>query len=102
MQKQRKRVNLTLDDETFNLLTELSELSDKPRATLINELLTDVKPQIEYSIELLKLLKNEKLTMAEAKTFFNRNLADVNVQTADLLRIVNEEEEDATDKWESD
>lgn len=94
MQKQRNRVNLTLDDEIFNLLTELSSLSNKPKATLINELLNDVKPHLEYSIELLNLLQNEKLTMSQAKTFFNRNLADVNEQTADLLRTVNQEEED--------
>lgn len=94
MQKQRNRVNLTLDDEIFNLLTELSSLSDKPKATLINELLNDVKPHLEYSIELLTLLKDEKLTMSQAKTFFNRNLADVSEQTADLLRVVNQEEKD--------
>ncbi len=94
MQKQRNRVNLTLDDEIFSLLTELSSLSDKPKATIINELLNDVKPHLEYSIELLTLLKNEKLTMSQAKTFFNRNLADVSEQTADLLRIVNQEEDD--------
>ena len=101
MQKQRNRIHLTLDDDVFNLLTQLSELSDKPRATLINELLSDVKPHLEYSVELLTLLENEKLTMSQAKTFFNRNLADVNEQTADLLRIVNEEE-DATDNGKSD
>ena len=93
MQKQRNRVNLTLDDEIFNLLTELSSLSNKPKATIINELLADVKPQLKYSIELLSLLKDEKLTMSQAKTFFNRHLADVNEQTADLLRTVNQEEE---------
>ena len=93
MQKQRNRVNLTLDDEIFNLLTELSSLSNKPKATIINELLADVKPQLKYSIELLSLLKDEKLTMSQAKTFFNRNLADVSEQTADLLRTVNQEED---------
>ena len=69
MQKQRNRVNLTLDDEIFNLLTELSSLSDKPKATIINELLNDVKPHLKYAIELLTLLKDEKLTMSQAKTF---------------------------------
>lgn len=93
MQKQRNRVNLTLDDEIFNLLTELSSLSDKPKATIINELLNDVKPHLKYAIELLTLLKDEKLTMSQAKTFFNRNLADVSEQTADLLRTVNQEED---------
>lgn len=94
MEKQRNRVNLTLDDEIFNLLTELSSLSSKPKATLINELLNDVKPHLQYSIELLTLLENEKLTMSQAKTFFNRNLADVSEHTAELLRTVNQEEED--------
>lgn len=93
MQKQRNRVNLTLDDEIFNLLTELSSLSDKPKATIINELLNDVKPHLKYAIELLTLLKDEKLTMSQAKTFFNHNLADVSEQTADLLRTVNQEED---------
>ena len=93
MQKQRNRVNLTLDDEIFNLLTELTSLSNKPKATIINELLADVKPHLKYSIELLSLLKDEKLTMSQAKTFFNRNLADVSEQTADLLRTVNQEED---------
>lgn len=102
MTKQRNRVNLTLDDDTFNLLTELSELSDTPRATIIHELLTDVKPHLEYSIELIKLIKNEKMTMAQAKGFFNRKVAEVNKQTADLLLLVNEEEENVTDNGKSD
>ena len=47
MAKQRNRVNLTLDDDMFATLTELSELSGTPRAALINDLLTDVKPHLD-------------------------------------------------------
>ena len=49
MAKQRNRVNLTLDDELFETLTELSELSGTPRAAIINELLTEVKPQLDFN-----------------------------------------------------
>ena len=60
MTKQRNRVNLTLDDELFETLTELSELSGTPRAAIINELLTEVKPQLDLSIDLIKKLEPTK------------------------------------------
>ena len=76
MTKQRNRVNLTLDDELFATLTELSELSGTPRAALINELLTDVKPHLDLSIDLMKKLKSNQMQMSDAKAIFNNLVAD--------------------------
>jgi hypothetical protein len=112
MTKQRNRVNLTLDDELFATLTELSELSGTPRAAIINELLTDVKPHLDLSIDLIKKLKANQMQMTDAKMVFNNLIADagdvINHAQGEMnkaLREINkndEEEEDATDNRKSD
>ena len=112
MTKQRNRVNLTLDDELFATLTELSELSGTPRAAIINELLTDVKPHLDLSIDLIKKLKANQMQMTDAKMVFNNLVADagdvINHAQGEMnkaLREINkndEEEEDATDNRKSD
>ena len=75
MQKQRNRVNLTLSDDVFETLTELSELSGTPRATIIHELIEEVIPQLKVSIDLIKLRANE-MQMADAKKVFIDMLVD--------------------------
>ena len=112
MTKQRNRVNLTLDDELFATLTELSELSGTPRAAIINELLTDVKPHLDLSIDLIKKLKANQMQMTDAKMVFNNLIADagdvINHAQGEMnkaLREINkndEEQEDATDNRKSD
>ena len=112
MTKQRNRVNLTLDDELFATLTELSELSGTPRAAIINELLTDVKPHLDMSIDLIKKLKANQMQMSDARMVFNNLIADagdvINHAQGEMnraLREINkndEEEEDATDNRKSD
>lgn len=112
MAKQRNRVNLTLDDDMFATLTELSELSGTPRAALINELLIDVKPHLDMSIDLIKKLKANQMQMSDARMIFNNLVADagdvINQAQGDInkaLREINkpdEEEEDATDNRKSD
>ena len=112
MTKQRNRVNLTLDDELFATLTELSELSGTPRAAIINELLTDVKPHLDLSIDLIKKLKANQMQMTDAKMVFNNLIADagdvINHAQGEMnkaLREINkndDEEEDATDNRKSD
>ena len=76
MQKQRNRVNLTLSDDVFETLTELSELSGTPRATIIHELIEEVIPQLKVSIDLIKKLKANQMQMSDAKNVFNNLLAD--------------------------
>lgn len=111
MNKQRNRVHLTLDDDLYATLTELSELSDTPRAALINELLIDVKPHLDMSIDLIKKLKANQMQMSDARMIVNNLIADagdvINQAQGDInkaLREINkpEEEEDATDNGTSD
>ncbi len=66
-QIQRNRVHLTLDDDLYKVLTELSALSGKPRATIIHDLLNDAKPHLRISIELLKKLKANELELKDTK-----------------------------------
>ena len=112
MTKQRNRVNLTLDDELFATLTELSELSGTPRAAIINELQTDVKPHLDLSTDLIKKLKANQMQMTDAKMVFNNLIADagdvINHAQGEMnraLREINkndEEQEDATDNGKGD
>ena len=76
MTKQKNRVNLTLDDELFATLSELSELSGTPRAAIINDLLTDMKPHLDLSIDLIKKLKANQMQMKDARLIFNNLIAD--------------------------
>jgi len=76
MQKQRNRVNLTLSDDVFETLTELSELSGTPRATIIHELIEEVIPQLKVSIDLIKKLRANEMQMADAKKVFIDMLVD--------------------------
>lgn len=113
MTKQRNRVNLTLDDELFATLTELSELSGTPRAAIINELLTDVKPHLDMSIDLIKKLKANQMQMSDAKMVFNNLVADagdvinhaqgeVNKALREINKPDEESEDNATDNRQSD
>ncbi len=74
--KQKNRVNLTLDDDLYMTLNELSELSGTPKATIVHELLTDVKPHLDLSIDLIKKIKANKLQMTDARKVVNNLLAD--------------------------
>ena len=113
MTKQRNRVNLTLDDELFATLTELSELSGTPRAAIINELLTDVKPHLDLSIDLIKKLKTNQMQMSDAKMVINNLVADagdvinhaqgeVNKALREINKPDEESEDNATDNRKSD
>ncbi len=104
MTKQRNRVNLTLDDELFATLTELSELSGTPRAAIINELLTDVKPHLDLSIDLIKKLKTNQMQMSDAKMVINNLVADagdvINHAQGEVnkaLREINKPDEESKD-----
>lgn len=76
MQKQRNRVNLTLDDDLYATLTELSDLTNTPKAAIINDLLKDIKSHLDLSIDLIKKLKANQMQMTDAKMVFNNLLAD--------------------------
>lgn len=87
--KQKNRVNLTLDDELFATLTELSGLSGTPKATIINDFLVDIKPNLDLSIDLIKKLKANQMQMSDAKNVFNNLLADAGDLLADAHKDMN-------------
>lgn len=88
-QKQRNRVNLTLSDDLFATLSELSELSGKPKATIIHELLDELVPQLQVSIDLIKKLKSNQIQMTDAKKTFIDMLMDVGDVIHDVQGQVN-------------
>lgn len=113
MTKQRNRVNLTLDDELFATLSELSELSGTPRAAIINDLLTDMKPHLDLSIDLIKKLKANQMQMTDARLIFNNLIADagdiINHAQGEVTRAlreinkpIDEELNSATDSGKGD
>lgn len=111
MTKQKNRINLTLDDDLYATLTELSELSETPKATIINDFLQDVKPYLDLSIDLIKKLKANQMQMTDAKMVFNNLLADAGDIIANAqgemnraLREINKPEEldNATNSGKSD
>lgn len=76
MTKQKNRVYLTLSDDAYNTLTELAELSGTPRATIINELMDELVPQLKVSVDLIKKLRANEMQMADAKKVFIDLLSD--------------------------
>lgn len=88
-QKQRNRVNLTLSDDLFETLSELSDLSGKPKATIIHELLDELVPQLKVSIDLIKKLKSNQIQMTDAKKTFIDMLMEVGDVIHDVQGQVN-------------
>lgn len=88
-QKQRNRVNLTLSDDLFAILSELSELSGKPRAAIVHELLNELLPQLQVSIDLIKKIKANEMSMGEVKETFIDMLMEVGDVVHDAQGRVN-------------
>ena len=57
---QNKRTNLTLDPELDALITELSDLREIPKTSVITEILEESKPQLEIIRDALKTIKNNE------------------------------------------
>ena len=59
--KPRKpRINITVDNDLNDLLTELAELQGIPKATLISEYLYFLKPHLNTLVDTLKFIKGKK------------------------------------------
>lgn len=96
----RHRINLTVSDDLFSTLTEIHELTGQPRAAIINELLEEVRPQLNVMLDLNRKLRANKIEMSEAKQFVMNMLIDVNDNLNDVqadlnikLRKINNDEE---------
>ena len=57
MAVKRKRVNVTLSWPLWELVGEVSEHTGQPKAGIITELLEEVRPALESTIEALRVVK---------------------------------------------
>lgn len=61
------RIPVTIDEETDEILARLKELSGKPKATILGELVSDAKPYLVTAVELMEKLKQNQMQMADVK-----------------------------------
>jgi len=61
----RHRMLLSVDDDLFALLKELSDVSGIPAATFIVQILGDAKPNIQALIDTFKILKKNPVAAIE-------------------------------------
>lgn len=59
-----KKMVLSLDQELYDLLFELGEVSDKPAATMVREILQGSMPQLRQSVKMLRQIRDGMLTEA--------------------------------------
>lgn len=62
------RIPVTIDEETDEVLAKLKELSGKPKATILGELVKDAKPYLITAVELLEKVKKNQMEMMDAKS----------------------------------
>ena len=54
---ERIRINLSVDKEMNDLLTELAELTGRPKTTIVKDFLDNMQPAMEMTRDGLKALK---------------------------------------------
>ena len=57
---ERIRINLSVDKEMNDLLTELAELTGRPKTTIVKDFLDNMQPAMEMTRDGLKALKDNK------------------------------------------
>lgn len=57
MSKLSRKMMLALDDDTYQTMMDFAEVSEKPAATLVREILQASLPQIKQSIRMLQQIK---------------------------------------------
>lgn len=93
------RIPVTIDEETDEILAKLKELSGKPKATILGELVKDAKPYLITAVDLLEKVKKNQIEMMDAKTSLTTLLLDVSdvasstqLDISGLIRQINEHE----------
>lgn len=84
MTKQKNRINLTLDDELYATITAIAELSGQPKASLIADLLGDLKPHLDMTIDFHRQIKENKMKLSDAR----RAYIDMLANTGDIIQQV--------------
>lgn len=80
MPSKKTRINLTVDDDMNELLTALSKIDGKPKATLITDILEQMRPHLTellHAMELVEQKKNpskvlNKLLVGQQREFLDR------------------------------
>ena len=60
MPSKKTRINLTVDDDMNELLTALSKIDGKPKATLIVDILEQMRPHFKELIKAMELVEQKK------------------------------------------
>lgn len=71
------RIPVTIDEETDEILAKLKELSGKPKATILGELVKGSKPYLAIHLDLLEKVKKNQMEMMDAKTSLTALLLDM-------------------------
>ena len=79
MPSKKTRINLTVDDDLNELLTALSKIDGKPKATLIVDILEQMRPHFKDLIKAMELVEQKKdpakainkLLIGQQKQFLN-------------------------------
>ena len=57
---ERIRINLSINEEMNDLLTELADLTGRPKASIVRDFLDNMKPAMEMTRDGLSALKDNK------------------------------------------
>lgn len=112
-QNHRNRINLTLDDDLYATISQISELSGQPKASLINDLLTDMKPHLDMTIQFHRNIKENKMKLSDARQILLQALHDagdvihnaqgqLNIAYKEINKETDEESDNATNSRKSD
>ena len=100
MPSQKPRLNLTLDDDLNDVITDLSKLMGIPKTRVITDLLKDVLPvltEVRDALNLAKEKKNVVPNLARLAASVNAETGVINKEMADLLNQYNLLEDSAND-----
>lgn len=89
MPSQKPRLNLTLDEDLNEIITDLSQLMGIPKTRVITDLLKDVLPVLTEVRDALKLAKEKKSVvpnLARIAASANAGTGIINSEMADLLK----------------
>lgn len=79
MPTKKTRINLSVDDDMNELLTALSKIEGKPKATLITDILGQMRPHLIDLLHAMELVEQKKdpsrainkLLVGQQKQFWN-------------------------------
>ena len=84
--RQNPRVNLTLPPEVLEVVKKYSALMGKPHSTMLRDLIIEILPMMEMTIELSEKVKQEK-----ENAFIELQLSALNTLGHTLTTITDEQ-----------